>query len=145
MRKDCKTVTSMNLYGLLGVLLIFVAQLACADSIRFVRVTGGPPLPGVSDAQTEMGLIQGVAFEKIRVPVQQIISVLVKDGRWLAEKRVWWDVGPDAGFISAIVDMDGKSYTINSWFPLERQSANIAVSETRGICSSEIARGEGQD
>jgi len=31
--------------------------------------------------------------------------------------------------------MDGKIYTINSWYPIERQSLKIAVSDTQGLVS----------
>ncbi len=82
-----------------------------------------------------MGVIQGEQFTKLKGEIQRVVNALVKHDRWMPKKTVWWDVGPDAGYISAVVQMDGKTYTINSWYPLKRQSPNVAVSETQGLVS----------
>jgi hypothetical protein len=116
--------------AILLLLLTLAVPTAKVDGLRFTRITGGPPLSGVSDARTDLGVIQGKDFEKIRAQVQKIINQLVKHGGWMPDKALWWDVGPDAGYVSAVVRMDGKTYTINSWYPLHRQSSNTAVSET---------------
>ena len=119
----------------LAVLLMLAAIPVSADSVRFTRIGGGPPLPGVSDAKTDMGVIQGEQFQKLKEEIQKVVSALTKHERWISKEATWWDVGPDAGYITAVVEMDGKTYTINSWYPLERQSPTIAVSETRGLVS----------
>ena len=118
-----------------GILFVMMVLSASADSVQFTRIQGGPPLPGVSDAKVDLGTIQGEEFSKIKPQVEKIIAALVKHERWLAKETAWWDVGPDAGYISAVVDVDGKRFTINSWYPLERSSTTIAVSETQGLVS----------
>lgn len=119
----------------LGILFIAVTLSALADSVTFTRIRGGPPLTGVSDVEDNMGTVQGDDFIKIKLQIQEIIAVLVKHDRWLPKNSVWWDVGPDAGYISAVVKFNGKRYTINSWYPLKKSTTTIAVSETHGLVS----------
>lgn len=119
----------------LGILFMAVAVPAMAESVTFTRIQGGPPLRGVSDAEMKMGTIQGEDFTKIKLQIQKIIATLVKHERWLPKRAAWYDVGPDAGYMSAVVEVDGKKYTINSWYPLERSSTTMAVSETQGLVS----------
>jgi hypothetical protein len=115
--------------------LLAMALVARGDSVRFTRIQGGPPLPGVSDAKKDLGTVEGDEFKKLKPQIQSVSSALVNDGRWLPQKAVWWDVGPDAGYVSAVIEIDGKTYTINSWYPLERQSSRVAVSEAQGLVS----------
>lgn len=119
----------------LTLLLLLAALPVSADIVRFTRIGGGPPRPGASDAKEDIGVIHGEQFTKLKGEIQKVVNALVKHERWMSKKTVWWDVGPDAGYISAVVKMDGKTYTINSWYPLNRQSPNIAVSETQGLVS----------
>ncbi len=119
----------------LGILFMAVAVSAMADSVTFTRIQGGPPLPGVSDAETKMGTIHGADFTNIKPQIQKIIATLVKHERWLPKEAAWYDVGPDAGYMSAVVELDGEEYTINSWYPSKRSSMTIAVSETQGLVS----------
>jgi hypothetical protein len=116
-----------------ALLFLLTALSVQADSLKFTRVTGGPPLPGVSDAKTDLGVVQGDEFKKIKTQVQKIIVALQKHKLWTPEKAILWDVGPDGGYISAVIELKGKTYTINSWYPLYRQSLNTAVSETQGL------------
>lgn len=122
-------------FFIIVLLLIIFAVPVYPDSVRFTRVIGGPPLQGVSESNIDMGIVQGEQFKKIKKQIQIVVNALVANQRWMAKEAAWWDVGPDAGYISAVVEMDGKSYTINSWYPLERQSRRIAVSETMGLVS----------
>lgn len=116
-------------------LLILVALPVHADSLRFTRISGGPPLPGLSDTKVDLGIIQDEQFKKIKEQIQTIVAALVKHERWISKEAVWSDIGPDAGYISAVIDLDGKIYTINSWYPLEKQTPTTAVSETQGLVS----------
>jgi hypothetical protein len=49
-----------------ALLFLLTALSVQADSLKFTRVTGGPPLPGVSDAKTDLGVVQGDEFKKIK-------------------------------------------------------------------------------
>jgi hypothetical protein len=115
-----------------------------ADSVRFARVNGGPPLPGVSDAKTDLGTIRGDEFKKVKGQVQKVVAALVKHERWMPKEAAWWDVGPDAGYVSAIIELEGKTYTINSWFPLQRRSLTVAVSEKQGLVAVKSKKGKAE-
>lgn len=117
----------------LGIFFMAAAVSAMADSVTFTRIQGGPPLRGATEAETKMGTIQGEDFTKVKPQIQKIIGTLAKHERWRPDTSAWWDIGPDAGYMSAVVEVDGKKYTINSWHPLERASTTIAVSETQGL------------
>lgn len=106
-----------------------------ADSVRFTHIGYGPPLSGVPDVKTDMGSIQGEQFKRLKEDIQKVVNALTKHEMWQAKEAVWCDVGPDAGYVSAVIEMKGKTYTINSWFPLNRQSPSIAVSEKHGLVS----------
>jgi hypothetical protein len=66
--------------------LLTMALSASGDSVRFTRIQGGPPPPGVSHAAKDMGTIEGDGFNKIRPQIQSIISTLVKHDRWLPKR-----------------------------------------------------------
>ena len=72
-----------------------VAPPVPVDNLRFTRIAGGK-----SDVRTELGVIQGEAFGKIKGQLQEIVGILVKQKRWGGKEAVWWDIGPDAGYIS---------------------------------------------
>jgi hypothetical protein len=115
----------------LAIPFLVTAMPATAGSLRFTKIPGAP-LTGTPNGKKDLGTIQGDEFDKIKPKIQTVISAFLKHNRWRPKEATWWDIGPDAGYVSAVVDLDGKSYTINSWYPLNRQ-ANIAVSETLGL------------
>lgn len=101
------------------------------DRIVVTRVSGGPPLLSadgrpVEPSRTVVADLRGARFEAVRKDVEAALALLGKD-------RTWWDVGPDASFLSAEITLGTNRYTLNSWFPLERDNPRIAVSENRGM------------
>jgi hypothetical protein len=124
----------MNLLTL-ATLVMLAAIPVSAESVQFTRIGGGAGLLGLSDAKTDMGTVQGEKFKELKGEIQKVVNALVKHERWMSKEAAWWDVGPDAGYLSAVVKMEGKTYTIHSWYPLLWQSPTIAVSETQGLVS----------
>lgn len=112
-----------------AILFLATALPATAGSLRFTQIPGH----WSSNAKKDLGTIQGDEFDKIKPKIQTVVSALLTHNRWVPKEATWWDVGPDAGYVSAVVDFDGKTYTINSWYPLMQQQPNIAVSETLGL------------
>ena len=106
----------------LGILFMAAAVSAMADSVTFTRIQGGPPPRGASEAETKMGTIQGEDFTKVKPQIQKIIGTLAKHERWRPDTSAWWDVGPDAGYMSAVVEVDGKNFRAHARTREERAS-----------------------
>lgn len=101
------------------------------DRLVVTRVSGGPPLLSadgrpVQPSRAVVADLRGARFEAVRKDVEAAVALLGKE-------RTWWDVGPDASFLSAEITLGTNRYTLNSWFPLERDNPRIAVSENRGM------------
>ncbi len=115
-----------------GLLLTMALSAGAADRLRFVSIRGFPPL-GTAPSMQELGVVQGEEFNKIKPQVEAIVATLTAHARWVAKDSTWWDVGPDAGYISAVIELGGKTYTISSWYPGTQKSSTVAVSETNGL------------
>lgn len=119
----------------LAVFLVLTSVAYAEDGIRIVLVESGrlPHLPMPSpEARTSapkpklVAELKGAEFDAMRGEVEDAVRLLEKD-------QTWWDIGPDAVYMSAKITLGEMEYTLNSWFPLYRDNPKIAVSETRGL------------
>lgn len=74
-----------------------------------------------------MAEIKGKTFESIRPALMDVVKTM-------ADKETWWAVGPDSGYVSVVIELNGRTYTINSWWPLYKDKDNIAVTD-KGLVS----------
>ena len=119
----------------LAVFLVLTGAAYAEDGIRIVLIQSGrlPRLPmpspeGVTSAPKPklVAEVKGAEFDAMRGEVEDAVRLLEKD-------KTWWDIGPDAVYMSAKITLGETKYTLNSWFPLYRDNPKIAVSETRGL------------
>jgi hypothetical protein len=106
-------------------IFFFVSLLTTEDSITFT-IKGGRPLPGETASEPKITKISGKDFESLRPDVEKIVKLL-------GDQKVWTDLGPDARYMSAVIKLGDKEYTLNSWHPLHRDKPLIAVSEKNGL------------
>jgi hypothetical protein len=45
----------------------------------------------------------------------------------MGKDSTWWDVGPDAGYVSVVITMAGRTNTVNCWYPLFKDKDTIAI------------------
>jgi hypothetical protein len=125
----------------LPVLLLGLAIASeAADSVTIMHMPGNAP--GVTYGKRVLARVDGRQFEAIRKDVEKIAASI-------GTRPAWSDWGPDAEYLSAEINLGGKKYTIDSWYPLHKDDETIAVSEKRGLVSvsgkKEKERIEGQN
>jgi hypothetical protein len=109
-----------------------------ADSLMFERL-GDHRLPTTSEPASNKGplyKIEGAEFQKLSAKLAEIIKTAKLSNRWDEKSSTYSNLGPDAVFIRATLELDGKVYKIDSWAPMFRNSETAAVSETSGIVSA---------
>ena len=122
----------MKIATVLLMSLVLMDVVYAADGIRILHIQN-PRLPmpseesGASIAKPKLvAEVKGAEFDAMRKEVEDTVKLL-------ENKRTWWDLGPDASYMSAKITIGKMEYTLNSWFPLYRNNPKIAVSETRGL------------
>lgn len=109
----------------IAIFAMFVTIAHGDDSVTISHISGGM---NPNATNSVLATVKGQAFENIRKNVESIV-------RLLGTQAGWSDYGPDASHLSAEIVIGGKTYTINSWYPLNRQDDTIAVSEKWGLVS----------
>ena len=110
-----------------GILLLTLLSAMAEDSITAYKVQGGPSPVGPDGTRLEPGKtllaqIKGTNFTGFLPEVQLVVPLL-------GGEPVWWDVPPDASYVSVVVRWNDQAYTLNSCYPLYRDKATIAVTD----------------
>ena len=111
----------------ISIVLVCVFAATADDNIVATKVRGGLPPLGKNGKPLEpdrvvIAEIKGEAFESIRPDVQAVVKIM-------ADKETWCHVGPDSGYVSFVIELNGKTYTINSWGPLYKDIDTVAVTD----------------
>ena len=96
-----------------------------ADSVTITKKTLGM---NSSVTNAVLTRIDGADFENIRPHVERVVTAL-------GTNTTWWSLGPGATYLSATISLNEKTYTINTWHPIHKDTPKVAVSETRGLVS----------
>jgi len=115
----------MRNYIVLFTFLWLVGSSSAADRVVVTQVSSAH-VPKGTNASPSTTTLSGPDFKKIEENVKAVISLL-------GNKTEWWDVGPDASYVSAEIHYRDKRYVLNSWYPLFHDKTKIAVSETQGL------------
>jgi len=70
--------------------------------------------------------ITGAKFQALQKDITTVVALL-------GDQTIWTDFGPDASYVSIEIHIGNKHYTLNSWYPLYRNTPTVAVSETHGL------------
>ena len=124
----------MNTFcSMVGILLLSLVSALAEDSITAVKIQDDPP------SKTVLAEIKGTNVNAFLPRVKEIV-------RLIGAERVWWDVPPDAAYVSVVVQWNDQTYTLNSCFPLYTDKATIAVTDVGLVAVSsrrdKIAREE---
>jgi len=111
----------------MAVIGLFAGVAAAEDRILATDIQGGPPLAGkdgkpIPPQKKVLAELRGADFERVRAQAQAVIQQMGKE-------TIWWDVGPDAGYVSVVIELSGKTYTVNSWYPRFKDKDTVAVTE----------------
>lgn len=112
--------------SMIGILLVGLLTAVAEDGIRAIKIQGGlPPLDKdgkeMPMAKTALVDITGTNFTALLPDVKAVIPLIGGD--------TWWDVPPDASYVSIVIQMGEQTYTLNSVYPLFKDRATIAVTD----------------
>jgi hypothetical protein len=131
-------------FSMVGILLLSFVSAFAEDRITAVRIQGGPPLIDkdgkvMAPEKTVLSEIKGTNFVAFIPHVKTIVPLI-------GGEKIWWDVPPDAAYVSVVVQWNDQAYTLNSCFPLYKDKATIAVTDVGLVAVSsrrdKIAREE---
>ena len=64
-------------------------------------------------------IVKGKDWDLIGQEAESLIALMGQD-------QIWTDFGPDSDYVSVAITLNGKIYTINSWYPLYKDKDTIA-------------------